>query len=829
MWTVLQDVKHSIRRLAKTPGFTALAVITLTIGIGAHLAIVGLIDRQFLQRLPVTDPEGLIGIYESRDGSGHYPLSLLDYRDYRAAVTTFGRLAASYPSAPLSLGTDEGQTQVNGSVVSANYFAVLGVSPARGRFFSSTEDAAGAPAVAVVSHAFWQSRLGGRDDVVGATVSLNDQTFTVVGVAPSTFTGIDLSLPATVWLPMASASVGYRWCDTEDRDCTWLSLIGRLAPGQSIDTASAEMEALSQGVREASGSDPATRGVALTPLRGIHPDNRANRLRLSALMLAAVTLVLLIAAANLSGMLVARGLTRRREIAVRAALGAPRWRVMSLFASEAMLLALGGAVGGLVMAGGLGDLLARLDRNRVPLDVRPGLAMVGYALFVAAAIGVLVASIPAIQSMRPRLVAALGRDGEGTGMRRPSMLSALVIVQVAASFVLVSCTGLLARSLVEVRQPGSVDPAHLAVLRARQRLVGTSPERARANNHAILDRLASLPGVEGVTLSKYPPLLGGGGTVMVTPGVAASGLAASGLAASGAAAGAGDAVDVPPAKLGAGRSARINQVGARFFATLGVRLLRGREFEASDGPQRTPVAIVNQKLAGDLWPNQDPLGARITIEGRHAMVVGVIQDGDYHDHSRTAEAQVFTPYWQNPSLVDARFTIRTRSAAADLLPALRREVRAIDPAIPVWRAETMTDIRRRLFASTHLAGRVMGAAGGVALFSSGLGLLGALALVVARRTREIGIRMALGCDRGRVVRLVLGDTARLVGLALGIGMVAALAAGRALAHDLYGVGPYDPWALAIALLVVIGAAGLASWLPARRAATVDPLVALRQD
>lgn len=559
---------------------------TLTVGIGAHLAIIGLIDRQFLQPLPVTDPERLVGIYESRDGTGHHPLSLPDYRDYRAAATTFTRLAANYPSAPLSLGTDDGQTSINGSVVSSNYFAVLGLAPARGRFFSSAEDAAGGPAVAVVSHALWQSRLGGRDDVVGATVRLNDQAFTVVGVAPATFTGLDLSLPTTVWLPMASASVGYRWCDAEDRDCTWLSMIGRLVPGQSIDAASAEMQGLSHGVREASGSDPAARGLALAPLRGIHPDDRINRLRLSALMLAAVTLVLLVAAANLSGMLVARGLTRRREIAVRAALGAPRWRVMSLFVSEAMLLALGGAGGGLVMAVWLGDLLARLDANRVPLDVRPGLAMVGYALLVAVVLGLLVASIPGIQSMRPRLVSALGREGQGTGMRRPSVLSALVVVQVALTFVLATFTGLLARSLAEVRQPGSVDPGTLAVLRARQRLVGTSPGRAQANNHAILARLASLSGVEGVTLSEYGPLLGGGDTVTV----------ATGSAGTGAVAGKVDSSPGPSSNPDEGRSARFNQVGPRFFATLGVRLLRGRDFDASDGPQTTPVAIVNQKL-----------------------------------------------------------------------------------------------------------------------------------------------------------------------------------------------------------------------------------------
>lgn len=807
--TILEDLSVARRRLARAPGFTALAVLTLALGIGAHTSIFGLVDRLFLRDLPVAEPDRLVGIYESRDGAGFYPLSLPDYRDHRDRATVFTGLAAHYPTAPFTLELGDRLEGIAGSVVSPSYFEVLGLAPARGRFFRPEEgEAAGGQPVAVVSHDFWRLELGGRDDAVGTVLRLNATAFTVVGVAPEGFDGVNLGLPSEVWIPTGMAGVGYRWCDPADRDCTWVKVIGRLAPGRRIDEARAENSVLARQLRQAhpSGGE-SVRGLAVAPLGGVEPAARPAMLRLAGLLLAAVTLVLLVAAANLGGLLVARGLTRRKELAVRLAMGAPRRRVVSLFVSETLLLSLAGGAGGLLVASGLGRIVARLYPSDAPLDLGVSPTTLAYAAGLCLVTALVVGAVPGIQAARPSLVPALKDEATagaaGPSKRRPTLLGPLVVAQVALSFVLLSSTGLLVRSLAAADRLGGVDPDTVATLRLRPRLVGHGPERAQAFTREVVSRLEALPGVRCVTLGRgLPPWSG------IEPGLEGG-------------------------EDGAGSEPEVVEVGPGLFEVFGFRLLAGREFDSREArPGGAPVAVVNRRLAEARWPGGSPgdaLGRLLEAGSRSYEVVGVVEDRAFRSFGQVSPPVAYVPYWQDPTLVDARIAVRAEGDAAALLPALREAIHALDPEVPVTEVETLRRRIDRSLAPVHLAGRVLAASGALALLLSAVGLYGLLALTVARRTREIGIRIALGGTRPRVVRGVVWESLAMVAVALGVGAAAALLVQPALAHYLYGVGPRDPVAFAAALAVLALAAALASWWPARRAARVDPLVALRSE
>ncbi len=805
----LDDLRLALRRLAARPGFTAVAILTLALATGAHAAIFSLVDALFLRPLPVAHPERLVGIYESRGDDGFHPLSLPDYLDYRREAGTFSGLAAHYPTAPLSLRTGDGTEEINGSVVSTNYFRVLGIEPERGRFFVPEENRpSGAVPAAVVSDAFWRSRLGGRDDALGTVLHLNGVAFTVVGIASPGFTGVLKGLPSELWIPLSAASVGYRWCDPASRDCTWLNLIGRLAPTATLASARTEMAGLSRRLRRAHPTAPgegaAVRGVSLAPLTGVHPAARASALRLAGLLAAAVTLLLLVAGANLSGLLVASGLTRRQETAVRLALGAPRRRVVAPFVAEALLLSLAGGAAGLQVASGLGSLVARLYPSDVPLDLRVGPAVVAYAALLTAITGLLVGLVPGLQASRPDLAPALGDEVTLGTRRRPRLLGGLVVLQVALSFVLLSAAGLLARSLVGVDLGRGLDPASLATLRLRPRLVGYPPDRAQAFTRRVVERLEALPGVASVSLGRG-----------LAPGLY------------------GDPVDVDlpePSKWRPrrGLEAWTDEVAPRFFETNGVELLRGRGIQAGDRAGSPRVAVVNRTLATILWPDGDPVGSPLLIEGEPHEVVGVVEDAAVQSADQAPAPQVYTPYWQDPANVDCRLVVRVEGDAARLLPTLRRTILAIDPAVPVTEVSTMRERLGQMQAPARLAAHVLGASGALALFLSAVGLYGVLALAVARRRREIAVRMALGAERSQVVTLVVRDALALVAAALAIGLATALATSRALAHFLFGVSPRDPATFAAVLVVLAAAGALAAWYPARRASRLDPVEVLRR-
>jgi predicted permease len=798
----------ALRRLARSPLLTALVILTLAPGIGAHVAIFSFVNALFIRPLPLVEsPDRVVGVYETRDGGGFSPMAFPDYVDYRDSTRSFSALAAHYPTAPLILSGGDESVEINGSVVTASYFPLLGVKPALGRFFLPGEDAApGAGPVAVVSFKLWRSRFAGRKDVLGKILRLNDTGFTVIGVAPEGFEGVLLGIPSDVWVPSSMARSAYRSCDPLSRDCTWVTLIGRLKAGRTIKDAQTEMDLLSARLRSSYPDTNKGRGVRIVPLRGVHPAAREETLHLAGLLLSGVTLVVVIACANATGLLLMRGLTRRKEIAVRLALGATRRGVVSPFVAEALVQALLGGAAGLLLASWFGRVVVALYPSDVPLDLRADLSVIGYTLLLSLLIGLVVGLVPGLQATRPSVVTGLKEEVAVAAKGRPRLLGLLIVVQVALSFVLLTCTGLLARSVILAGHGGGFDPDGVVTLRLRPRLIAYKPPQGQAFSREALRRIAGLPGVRSVCLAVvFPPWHPGDTVAVGHPGQKPD----------------------PDRPKGA-PSAWAGDVGPGFFRTLGVPILRGRDFDGHDTPGAPPVAIVNQTLARRLWPGGDPLGQPLAVDGKTYQIIGLVPDVGYQNFRAPAAAQVYRPYWQQAELTDARLAVRVAGDPAQVLPALRRELHAIDPAVPVTEVELMTHRLDQFLAPVRVAGYVLGLSAGLALFLSAVGLYGILSLLVAQRRRDIGIRMALGARRSQVVSLVVRDAAILVMAALVLGLMTALGASGLLAHYLYGVTPRDPVTFAAALLLLTLTAALASWLPARRASRVDPLVAIRQ-
>jgi predicted permease len=798
----------ALRRLAKSPLQAFLVILTLAPGIGAHVAIFSFVNTLFLRPLPlVEDPGRVVGVYETRDGNGLAPLAFPDFVDYRSSNRVFSALASHYPTAPLSLAGSAGSTEINGSVVSAEYFPLLGVKPVLGRFFLAEEDTArGASPVAVVSYKLWRSRFGSRKDVLGKILRMNNTPFTVIGVAPAGFEGTLAGIPSDVWLPNSMSAVAYRFCDTRSRDCTWLSLIGRLKPGRTIRDAQTEMDLLSARLRSAYPVTNKGRGVRIVPLRGVHPSVRQETLRLAGLLLAGVTLVLLVACANACSLLLMRGLSRRKEIAVRLALGATRLRVISPFLAEALAQALLGGAAGLLLASWFGRVIVALYPSDVPLELRTDLTVVGYAVLLSLLVGLAVGLVPGLQATRPSVVRGLKEEVTVGAQGRPRLLGLLMALQVALSFVLLTCTGLLARSVTTAGHGGGFDPEGVVTLRLRPRLIGYKPQQGQAFSREALRRLAGLPGVRSVSLAVvFPPWLQGDPVPVGHPGQKPD-------------------LDRPRDAP----SAWAGEIGPGFFRTLGVSLLRGRDFDDHDAPGGPAVAIVNQTLARRLWPNGDPIGQLLVVDGKTCQVVGLAPDIGYRNFLEPPAAQVYRPYWQHDEYDDARLAVRVSGDPLRLIPVLRKELNAIDPAVPVTEVELLRDRLGRFLAPARIAGYVLGLSAVLALFLSSVGLYGILSLLVAQRRRDIGIRMALGARRGQVVLLVVRDATILVAAALVLGLTVAFGASGLLAHYLYGISPRDPFTFVTALLLLTLTAAVASWVPARRASRIDPLVAIRQ-
>ena len=807
---LLQDVRIAVRRTRKTPGFTVAAIATLALGLGLTSAILSLAYALFLRPLPVSDPARVMSVEQTRaDRPGGWGYSYPDYSYLKEHARSFSELAAHNSTMPpIIVATPGGPIGVSGAVVTANYFTLLRLTPRAGRFFSVDEDRVpGRDAVAILSYDFWRTRFAEDPLVVGTTVRINGTPFTVIGIAPQHFHGIVAGLePNAVWIPTAMYRVASPYCDAPlSRRCGGVGVIGRLAGNTSIDQAHAEVAGLMRQLKEAYAEANLGNGALVRPVRGIRMLEQAASAPVVALLAGAAGLVLLIASANVAGLLLARGLRRRKEIAVRLAIGASRGRLIRLLLVESVMLAAAGSVAGLQIAAWATEVLRAYFPN-LDLSLDPAVALIGFgvALFTGVATGI----APALQSTRTDLALAMKEGSSGAGRPRSIVRDGLIVVQVALSVLLLAAGGLLVRSFFMLHRGPGFDPDRVAIVRLRPSLVGFTNDRAWAYQRQVIERLEALPGVLAASPASAPaswraqPV-----TLARLPG---------------------DSSD-PAHAYQVGTAL----VGPRYFRALGVGVVEGREFDDRDSMNGPRVAVVNETLARHFWPNGGAAGRVMRLGPDGVEVVGVVKDLQWTNALQQADPVAYLNFWQqdpgNRVSQDSRTHISIAGDVAPLLPAILRTIAAIDPDVPISEPGSLGGRLDAEFKDVRAARTMLVTFGALGLGLSMIGLYAALAFAVGERTREIAIRLALGASRIDVGSLVFRRGMAIVSLGIIVGVAACVVAGPFLAHMLYGVTPRDPLAITVGPAVLLVVSALAISLPARRAMQQNPTVALRAE
>jgi predicted permease len=814
----MHDLAHAVRKLRQSPGFTSAAVLSLALGIGANSAVFSVLDAVLLKSLPVKDPRELVvfahrGSGEASSGSNYHHYEML--RQARSFADVFAFWAIEFKA---RTGAD--YEPVPGQYVTTNYFSALGVQPLLGRAFVPSDSD---QAVAVIGHGFWQRRFAGRSDVVGSSVVVNGVPLTIVGVAPPKFFGmqvgstIDLSMPMDLQ-PRVSPEFGDRRADTQG---AWgLRIVGRLKPAVAVETARAEAEVLlrpwiDETVRRQGRLGNWARVELLPGGSGLDGLRRRFSRPLQVLM-AIVAAVLLISCANVANLLAVRAASRSRELAVRVAMGASRARLIRKLLTESLLLAaLGGLLGLLLAAWGVRAMLALLGTGAEPmvlnasLDVRILAFTAGLSLLTVLVFGV----APALHSARLDPLPALKHqrnESQGTGGMGGRKL--LMALQVSLSLMLLVGAGLFVGSLRNIR---SLDPGfaadRLLLVSFSSLGMGGSPQqqltRLRVFYADVLERVAGAPGVEAASLSSLGPLSGDSQTRRFSSAAFAS----------------PDPAD---------RIVVVNTVSAGFFETMGIPLQRGRSFTSLDGPQGAKVAIVSEAAARFYFPGGDAVGQVCRVgndDGAPLLeIVGVARDAKHKDVREASPRLVYLPWPQNPHPF---LTLEVRAAGepSSLVARIRETARSIDPEIPIVSSRTVRMQLDATLLQERLIATLSTLFGALALALAALGLYGVVSYAVARRTGEIGIRMALGATRRAVLGMVLKEAGSIVVAGAALGLLGSAAAARAITSMLYGLTPADPGVLAFATLTLLAVAFAAALLPARRASRIDPMTALRQD
>jgi predicted permease len=808
MTSFWDDLRLAARTLRRRPGFSAVIVATLGLAIGANAAVFGFVDSLLLRPLPVAAQERLVRIYSHfASGLDWASVSYPNYLDYERANRVFSALAAE-ANQGLVVGDSASSQLVLGALVSANWFSTLGVRPALGRAFRPEEERAPS-AVAVVADDFWRRSLGADPRVLGRSLRLNGTDFKIVGVAPPGFRGPNTGLETEVWVPLSMQPAVIPGPHLLSfRDSCWLQLTGRLRPGVTLAQANQAMNALAAELRRLYPKD--NEGVSLMLLpesrARIYPTMRGAIVVLSALLQAVVGLVLAVACANAAGLLLARGSARQREIAIRLALGARTGRLVRMLLTESLLLGLAGGAAGLGLAFGVTRLFGSFSLPmqlpvafRVEVDSR----VLALTLGVALATGILFGLVPAWQIARPRLAAAIREGGADAGRRRSRLRGALVVAQIAASFMLLVGAGLFFRSL------RNVETANLG-FRARGLLVaslnlgyaGYDERTGPRFLERMTARLGELPGVRAVSLATRLPLSLMHRTVDAAP------------------------AGYVPRQAGEGKpEIDANWVAPGYFKTMEMPLVAGREFTLADRKEGQPVVVVNEALARRFFPAGQALGRKLVVGDTPNLVVGVVRDGKQLHLQGEPSPFVYLDLFQNyqPAVT---LHLQTAGDAAALAPALRRAMRELDPRVALF---DVKPIARQLdfeLLPQRLAGGLLGAMGALALGLALLGLYAATAYALAQRTREIGIRIALGAGHRRLLAFLLRGGAAQCALGLAIGLAMTLLLARPAAGLLFHVSPIDPASLGAAAALVASLSLAANLIPAMAALQVDPRQAL---
>ena len=802
MPSVVQDFRYGLRRLRAAPAFTAMAVATLALGIGATTVVFSILNALYLQTAPVRSPNELV-----MSQGTHRGISLPEYRYYRDNNTSFAGLAAEYPTAHTYLQGTHDSEMVLSAIVSANYFDLLGVKPFLGRFFVPADQ--DAFQVVVLSHSFWHNQFAADPDIVGKTIKLNGVSVTVVGVAPAAFHRLFSGYDDDLWLPSRAAAFIVPHCNPADYKCDFFSggVIGRLKPGKDLGNAQAELNRLNQQW-EAIYPDLEKNRLRLFPARGIDPASRLQIAQLPPTLVAIVTVLLLIACANVSGLLLARGSTRRKEIATRLALGASRGRIIRQLMTEAAILATLGTAAGMLFLLWAGNWLSSFPF--VSTEGFRSFYNIGFALHVfaaAAALSILSVFIfglwPAVQASGTAPMESLKQLGS-SGREHSWSRGMLVASQVALAVLLSTAAVLIVRSLNHVLRGPGVDPSHIAIVRVSPYRLGYPAEKSARIQTEALKRIASLPGVQSVAFGQLMPWWESWEDSVALPGGESSN---------------------PRTKL----IVHYNSIAPNYLQTLAIPLLRGRDFAESDTKGTPNVVIVNASLAARMWPSEDPIGQVLVIGGTRCIVVGVAQDAQYNPASDAAHLFFYRPYWQIQNAGDSRFLVRTSPDAAALIHDIKGAIQSVDPDVPMGEDAAMSQALLNDFGPLRLTRAILVFAGIAAVLLSVVGLYGVLTFLVATRVREIGIRLALGAPRQRVLRLFLRQGVKLALLGGLAGVVIAVFALRILASLLYGISAADPVTIVSVWLLLSGICIIASYVPAHRATKVNPITALRYE
>jgi predicted permease len=811
--TLLSDLRFAGRMLRKSPVFTAVAIIVISLGSGAVTTIFSGMNAVVLRPLPGTTGGSRLVLFErrSQDFSEGVSGSYGYYRHVREGARTLDG-AAAWSKVSLSISTGGEGTAVYGNIVSGNYFSVLGIRPVLGRFFAPDEDRTPlANPVVVVSHSFWESHLGSDSSVIGKTVSVNGHAYTLIGVAPVGFRGVFTPLKTDAWVPLMMQAQLRPGRDLTD--APWLWMFARLARGVSREAAQRELTALTATWVD-NTSEPAGyrkyASIRITDLTGLPDDARDAFLGFTSLLLGAAGLVLLIASVNVASMLSARAVARRREMALRTALGAARGRLVRQLLTESLLLFLIGAAGGVAVAW---VATAALEQIRIPgdaslsLELSPDPRVFVFALLTSLVAGLAFGLAPALQGVSRDITSRLRNDSAASSARRTVAGNALIVGQLALSLVLLVAAGLFIRALGDgARIDPGFETAGVATARFNAESWGYDREKGRAFFARLEERVAALPGVTAVTLTDIVPL-----------SRSTSGDAIQLDGASGAADNRGDRLPV-----------QVSLADPDYFDVVRIPVLLGRAFARTDNEQSPKVAIINETLAKRLAPDGNAVGRTFGFHRAQVTVVGVVRDSKYGDLTERTPSYLYIPVAQQWR-PDLAIMVRTVGDPAALAPALRDIVRDIDPALPRPLVRTLQQETAIVLFPQRIAAIVTGVLGGVGLLLAAVGLYGIIAYSVSRRTREIGVRVALGAQRWDVLRMVVREGMRLAGTGVMVGLVLAAIATRLIAGFLFSVSPMDGMTFAGMSALFIAVALLASYLPARRAAATDPLTALRSD
>jgi putative ABC transport system permease protein len=810
MLHILQDVRFGLRMLFRNRGLTFVAVLALALGIGANTAIFSVVNAVLVRPLPYPAPDELVWFWESQPHLSEAPFSAADFLDFQSQNRSFTEVAAIHRLSFNLTGLGPAE-RVSGMVASTPVFPLLGVQPILGRAFLPADGAFGAPRVAVLTYGFWQSHFGDDRAIVGKTIRLDNQSVQIIGVLPASFRyGNDIQLwvnPVNIVPEVFSAFADWERKISTNRETHYLNIIGRLKPGVPLSQAQADISGIMDRIHQ-QHSEATGHTVQLIPLSEVLTGPVRQTLFV---LLGVVGLVLLIACANVANLLLARSVGRRREIAIRSALGAGRFRIVRQLLTESALLSLSGGALGLALAALLVHFLVAASPRDLPRvqEVSVDLRVLGFTLAVSLLTGLLFGLAPSLAAGRP-LGEFLKEGGRGStsGIAHNRLRSLLVVGEVALSLVLLVASGLLIRSFVQILQvkPG-FNSDHMITMWMNFTSVRYS-ENARSSQllDQLLDRVAALPGVEGIAISNDLPLEGDD----TTTGIAT-------------------AEGRPPFERAQRPMVGVHAVNPGYFHSMGIPVLRGRELATSDVGTSNPVVVINQKLAEVIWPGQDPLGKHLNIlMEKQFEVVGIVGNVLHNGLSEPAQAESYLAFSQNPwSYVG--LAIRSRGNHAALLSAVRGIVAELDPELPVHDIRPMEQVVAETLTTRRLTLWLVGAFGALALVLSFVGIYGVMSYAVTERVHEIGVRTALGAQRRDIFRLFIGGGMRLAGIGLVVGAAVAFPATRAMTSLLFGVRASDPVTyLAIAALLAL-AAFAACYVPARRALAVDPIVALRYE